>query len=221
MLWMIYLVAVWLIGWLFNCLFHNHKSIPGLMHTRASLMDWQYAQAKTRVQQAILLISFCVSDIVWVLTSCWPQQMFDCLFVCLLDWLFVWLILCLTDWSSGIIGRYAKPGGGLAEHKGSKGVHGKALGDTSKAPRNTSKSLGALRNTLKALGTTEDQEAQGDIQQALGTTKRLQGIRVRLGGIIVGKQIFNLFLWNKKNASFSFSRETLILIGFLRLWTFI
>ena len=148
---MIYLVAVWLIDWLFNCLFHNHTSIPGLMHTRASLMDWQYAQAKTRVQQAILLISFCVSDIVWVLTSCWPQQMFDCLFVCLLDWLFVWLILCLTDWSSGIIGRYAKPGGGLAEHKGSKGVHGKALGDTSKAQGDTSKALG---DTSKALGNT-------------------------------------------------------------------
>ena len=56
----------------------------------------------------------------------------DWLAIWLIDWLFEWLILCLTDSSSGIIGKgryYAKPGGGLAEHKGSKGVHGKALGE--------------------------------------------------------------------------------------------
>ena len=61
------------------------------------------------------------------------EQMFDCFFIdWLIDWLFEWLILCLTDPSSGIIGKgryYAKPGGGLAEHKGSKGAHGKALGE--------------------------------------------------------------------------------------------
>ena len=67
-------------------------------------------------------------------------------------------------------------------------MHGKALGNTSKA----------LGDIWKALGTTEDQEALGDIQQALGTTKRLWGIIVRLEGKLVGKQIFNFFLWNKK-----------------------